>query len=1698
MVDLLAEPGGDLLLRWTDAPGDGNKTIPRAEIARLQRLTDAVSLAENRGQTTAIVEARTALSSALFELLDGPERALAQRIDAAEAAHCRLDLVVRARTADPGALGEHPATWMRWELLPFAETRRGAPPFTVVLQLGPLDLAPPRVLASGGLRILFMAFSPHDAPPELDFEHEEETLLVALAPLAERRRARLRVVEEGTLDDLRATLLAERFDVVHLTGHGLVTPEGPRLVMEDTFGSQRLVSPAELIDVLEHAKAMPELVMLSTCHSAEVRGSVASFAAALVAAGVPNVLGWTRPVRDDQATLAAAAVYEQLGAGKTPVEAAELARERMRRSEERSLAPTHAWGTLHLVSSAAAGFRVDEHAAPLRDFAARDEVYQYVGSRMRVLKTGFVGRRRLVQRLLRVLLRGQDARPDGVRDVAGACVFGMKGVGKSCAVGRAIERAKQVAPELLVVIVHGVIDGRSVLDAFQDAIATSGGDEAAERLLALADEPVFRRARRVMEGWRGRHVAIVLDDFEQNLERRSDGPWLVAPHAAALLEVLLPTCTMGKPKLLITSTAELQVPGGHEQALAFVPLGSFDAAAVQKLWMRGQASNELACVSLKSWQHLAERLGCNARILTWARALLARKADDELAAIARHATVALPVWKPGDEASEEKHAELARLFLRHMAHEQARAAFGEDALAFVKRARVFEAAVPNEAFVALTEGLAVDLDRGLDALASWGLLEVGEIEGARVYRVSPLVEPTFEVADAARWHDAAAAAWEALAEKAANDAVRFERVKAAWEHALLARSIERADRLARWIQGALFHTGLNTHNLRLAERHMKALPKSPIGHQWAGYAAFKAGQPGPYAIERFQHGHALLIRALGTEEHRFVAASWGMLGEVLKAHGDLAGARKALERSLDIWAKVLSTEDQPFVAASWHALAGVLQAQGDLAGARRTIERALAIHADVLGTDLDPNVAASLHTLGGVLQTQGDLAGARKAFEHSLAIHAKVFGTEEHPSVAASLRALGTVLSTQGDLVGARNAIERSLAIDAKVLGTEQHLSVAASLLALRTVLHNQGDLAGARKAVERALAIQAKVLGTEEHPSVATSWHALGTVLHAQGNLVAARKAVERSLVIDAKVHGTEQHPSVAVSWHTLGAVLLAQGDLAGARNALERSLAIHAKVLGTEEHPSVASSWHELGKVLMTQGDFAGARKAIERSLAITAKVLGTEEHPSVAISMQVLSTILWAQADLAGARGVVERALDIWTKVPGAAEHREVAAALHQLGVVLHAQGDFAGARKAVERSLAIWAKVLDTEDHFNVATSLHQLAVVLRDQQDFDGARAALERSLSIYSKVLGTEEHPNVAVSLQVLANVLWAQGDLGGARRALERSLAIKAKVLGTDDHPDVAASLHALGTVLHAQGDLGGARHALERSLAIKAKVLNSEDHEVAASWHELGVVLEVQGDLIGARHALERSLAIMAKVLGTDEHPTVAVLWHTLGGVLMAQGDLVGARHALERSLTITARILGTEEHTDIAASLYELARVLHAQGDLGGARHALERALAIWAKVLGTEKYPEIAAAWHQLGVVLHEQGDLGGARHALERALAIWAKVLGTERHPSVAASFYELARVIDAQGDPGGARHIRERALAIQAEVLSGTIQDKGRPLTHAVQSGQPCSCGSGKPFHSCHGATDDQQSAPPCPCGSGKLFPACHGISDDQ
>jgi tetratricopeptide (TPR) repeat protein len=1544
LVDLLApadEGAGGLTVRWAEAPGNRERAIPADELARIGALARAVSVAESQRprDADAIVRTRLELGRALYTVLDGPERALTRRCQDAAGRGSAPALAIRLRSADEGepmALARHPAVHWRWELIADERGPLAARPsgLSLAVQLGSREAAAPRVFEHGGLRILFMAYSPEDTLPVLDFEYEEEHVQKSLAGFVRDGRVRLRVVEQGSLEALKQCLIGRTYDVVHLSGHGVLTPEGPRLLMEDEVGDCQGVSPDELLRVLRRAGRMPEVVMISSCHSAGSRDGTPSFAAHLVASGVPTVIGWVQPIRDDLATEAAADIYQRLCTGATPAEAVAFARRQLFETDQSvaSLAQrTHAWGTLHLLTCAAAGVRVDG-SQPALDNEPIDvnETYTYLGEgRMRVLASGFIGRRRPLQRLIRILL----PRKEGEAPCAGAVILGMKGVGKSCLAGRAIQRLSQELDDpgqLGLVVLHGALDEAGVYEQFE-TLAVRWDDRRAENILNDESEPLLRRLRRLLTNhWKRRLLVIVLDDFEQNLDTRPEGHAVLKPAAAALLEVLMPVCRTSRARLLVTTTASFELNERDQVSLPVIRLGPFDPSSIRKMWNRGQsdgggstgapgADGSLAGFSPSTWAALCDRLGRNPRILDWARTLIGGKSHDEVEAIVREADEYLAGWKAGAVPSAEEQNELARLFLRHMAYDRAVAMVSPDARTFIKRARVYETAVPARAFAALTEGLDVNLEKHLPALQNVGLLEVGELDGEPAHRVSPLVEPTLDVPDTGRWHAAAAAFWEADSQRSG----RFGCVYMAWTHALAAQCQAIADRTGRLMHMQLNGRGLYRESLSLAEQHVRAFPESVTGHGWAGLAADRAGSP--------QRGWEYFARAeLLAEKHGTEGLERAQLlqeaAAILHSLGRLGHARSRLERAIDIeQARVAG--GTPQLAVSLYELARVLQAQDDLVGARELHQRSLAIHTTLFGTDEHPLVASSLNALAMVVQAQGDLGHARELLERALVIKTKMYETDEHPSVAVSLHALGVVLRDQGDLDRARELLERALVIKTTVYGTDEHREVAVSLHGLALVLRDQGDLDRARKHLERSLAIMTKVYGTDEHGAVAASLVALALVLQAQGDLDRARELLERSLAIQAKVYGTDEHSEVATSLRELALVLQAQGDLDRARELLERSLVIKTKVHGTDEHSEVAASLHALARVLQAQGDLGSARELYERLVSIMTKVCGTDEHIGVAALLLALARVLQAQGDLVGARQRLERSLVILTKLVGADEEAAplMAGSLVTLALVLQAQGDLGGARERLERSLAISTKVYGTEEHSHVAASLLALARVLRAQGDLVGARQRFERSLAIATKLHGTDEHPSVAASLHELAEVLHAQGDLVGARERLERSVSIRTKLYGTDVHPSVAASLYALAGVLHAEGDLQGAIVLFRRVLWIQARCYGTLDHPHSAEAAAyLGICLLQEG-------AVEECLTFLvhaARVFTAQApgHPMLAHIVELLGPLEeQASGQAVPFDVNRIASLALARRrgmALAPDDQTTLAGGLAAMA--------------------------------------------------------------------------------------------------------------------------------------------------------------------------------
>jgi tetratricopeptide (TPR) repeat protein len=358
------------------------------------------------------------------------------------------------------------------------------------------------------LQVLFMASSPEDVQPVLDFEAEEAGILRA----TEQKPLVLHVEESGSLQGLEECLLAlpDAPDVLHLSGHAQLPANSEAVfLLENDEGWLAPATAAQLAKVLIHAERVPRLLFLSGCETgkADMNRDVLSFAERLVQAQVPVVLGWALPVGDAAASQAAAVLYEKLANGLDMAKAVAAARQflfeqnspywhLLRCFANRSaLNPLIAKGNIRFVPP-----------------AVTQQAFLDAGNTIAVCKReNFVGRRRLLQRSLRQLrtLFGYAGYGEGI------LLHGMGGLGKSSTAARLVER---LSATHLKAVHYGRLDEISLLASLRKAL-----NPQVHTLLDDPERSLYARLYALFQpeanAYCDKPLVIVLDDFEQNIPK---------------------------------------------------------------------------------------------------------------------------------------------------------------------------------------------------------------------------------------------------------------------------------------------------------------------------------------------------------------------------------------------------------------------------------------------------------------------------------------------------------------------------------------------------------------------------------------------------------------------------------------------------------------------------------------------------------------------------------------------------------------------------------------------------------------------------------------------------------------------------------------------------------------------------------------------------------------------------------------------------------------------------------------------------------------------------------------------------------------------------------------------------------------------------------------------------------------------------
>jgi len=694
-IELFGETTDGVRLRWHD--NDGSVRERALDRSAIEDLLDDV----DRRYKTAAPDLGE-LGATLYRWLDGPtERWLSEVRRAERPVVVRIDCGERLRHL-PWELiwdGGHLAVDAAHAVCPVrTASGRDSGPVTV---------------ANRPLRVLFMASSPADVEPVLDFEHEENVILEAAAG-----RVEVVVEESGTLEGLELTIDTfgdGYFDVLHLSGHAIAQGGNAAFVFEDELGRRHDVSADEIAEAINGR--WPPLVFLSGCQtgSALGEGEVASMAETLVRAGARAVLGWALPVGDEAASVLAAELYRLLAIGSSLDHAVTSAR------RELHARPSPFWHLLRLytdrsplgplVTPPATSGRKKLRARPVDDL-----FLDLTGQTKVASRDGFVGRRRSLQRCLR------EIRPlDPASGPQVLLLYGMGGLGKSTLAARLLERLRPTHEQQAVWV--GKIDEVQV-GGLTELIKVDGA--AIEQINESLNKPglsLTKRLELVLDGPLADIPCVfVFDDFENgNLDE--DGAGHMANPAALEVVVAFATAiarSASSSRVLITSRYDFPLPGTvRVQRESLLGLSGPD---LHKKLRLTQNLGPTSTIDPATRNHAIEVAAGIPRLIERIDLILGDDLTDTAAIL------------DGIDAKAVEYREeiLAEKLLAAQSTETRRT---------LALAAVYEIPVPTAAIVALDENLPIV--ESLLRATQVGLLESGEhpVTGELRHLVSPLLKP---------------------------------------------------------------------------------------------------------------------------------------------------------------------------------------------------------------------------------------------------------------------------------------------------------------------------------------------------------------------------------------------------------------------------------------------------------------------------------------------------------------------------------------------------------------------------------------------------------------------------------------------------------------------------------------------------------------------------------------------------------------------------------------------------------------------------------------------------------------------------------------------------------------------------------------------------------------------------------------------
>ncbi|MFN8445332.1 MAG: tetratricopeptide repeat protein [Caldilineaceae bacterium] len=1013
----------------------------------------------------------------------------------------------------------------------------------------------PLVRANRPLRVLFMASSPENLHPVLNFEAEEREILEKVRG----KQIEFVVVETGSLAGLKQVLESHEvghFDVVHLSGHTELRDGQPRFLMEDDFGQTQPVGSNELARALvPHA---PALVFFSSCLTGQSpnRGALPSLSEALVQAGLPVVLGWALPVYDTSATAATAALYRELALGKRIDDS--VARTRIHLFENEF--PD--WHYLRLYSNATPlAELVTPTTTPQRErlsVRTADAEFLDAGAKVEVCpRTKFVGRRRTIQRCLRVLhsVEGDEHYYEGI------LIHSIAGMGKSSLAARLCERM----PGHRRVVLVGAISEAELIRTFYDRL----GDLGSLDLLFDNRLDLRQRMRRLFQTVLRLHsTLIVFDDFEHNLELDQSGRPIVKPAALTILTAILHAIreTGSESRVIVTSRYQFSLPSPIE--LYTESVESLRGVDLTKLMDNLRNLKQVESNMQNLYVQAVEMAGGNPRLLSQLDRMLA---DPQVMMEQFAETLFQAVQDFRQESYLPNLLELVPTAGRRL-------------LALLS---LFHIPLESPVLHQLTRQFGIDAQ--IDRLVAHGLIEQSRDlhNDESRYFVSSLLHPLVI-------EELTAAEKRQIANYAAS--LLFE----GWQHnpREIPHDIDLLSEIHRLaLIGGERQVGLATCNIlsnymtiRSNYRGAETLCRGTISNLGEDFRvlhnlARTQKELGETDLARQNYERALLALPEhddrdGTVTAALRAAILHNLGALVAQQGDNQRALTLLHESLELLEKIGDIRGK---ASIQHSLAGLYAQTGNIKGALTLWQEAIEFNerkGDLQGK------AAVLYKMAGVIAQQGDAQRALALLQQALTHYKQC---EDAQGEATTISLIAHITAQQGEVTRALELWQQSLSLSEQVGDVR---SKAGTLHNMASVLAEQGDVQRAIELWKQSLTIKQQI---GDIPGKAATLSMMAGVMAKQGDTRSTIDLWQGALLIYEQLDDVHGRATVL---SMMAGEIAKQGNTRRAFELWHESLQLKEQIGDIQGRAATLS---KMAKVTAEQGDYAQARHWWEQSLTL-----------------------------------------------------------------------------------------------------------------------------------------------------------------------------------------------------------------------------------------------------------------------------------------------------------------------------------------------------------------------------------------------------------------------------------------------------------------------------------------------------------------